>query len=60
MKLLLGGAIGGLQRRSGDRPSLETSMFKIFAAALLAAVAAVSVAQAADISGAGATLPSPV
>ena len=35
-------------------------MFKIFAAALLATVAAVSVAQAADISGAGATFPAPV
>jgi phosphate transport system substrate-binding protein len=35
-------------------------MFKIFAAALLATAAAVSVAQAADITGAGATFPQPI
>ena len=35
-------------------------MFKIFAAALVATAAAVSVAQAADITGAGATFPQPI
>jgi phosphate transport system substrate-binding protein len=47
----------------GGSPSLETSMFKIFAAALVATVAAASLgvqAQAADITGAGATFPKPI
>ena len=35
-------------------------MFKIFAAAFVATVAAVGVAQAADITGAGATFPQPI
>jgi phosphate transport system substrate-binding protein len=64
MKLLLGGAIGGLlQWRSGDRLARETSMFKTFAVAFVATVAAATLgvqAQAADISGAGATFPAPV
>jgi phosphate transport system substrate-binding protein len=63
MKLLLGGAIGVRAKAIGGSPSLETSMFKTFAVALVATVAAASLgvqAQAADISGAGATFPAPV
>src|SRR4051794_18861263 len=54
---------GACRWRSGDRLSLETSMFKIFATALVATVAAASLgvqARAADITGAGATFPQPI
>ena len=65
MKLLLGRGYqeGRCKRRSGDRLSLETSMFKNFATALVATAAAASLgvqAKAADITGAGATFPQPI